>query len=126
MSLRPPISPRTYTLFPSATLFLSLVAALGAIDVEGDDDGAKESLRLLSLAVDARGVLAVEPVAKFAVGRSDLAPLALHLVEEANEAGPFRCIAGRLRDRTSVVKGKSVSVSVDLGVRRLMKHKKNK
>src|SRR3546814_14912884 len=99
MSLRPPISPRTYTLFPSATLFLSLVAALGAIDVEVDADGAKESLRLLRLAVDARGVLAVEPVAKFAVGRSDLAPLALHLVEEANEAGPFRCIAGRLRGR---------------------------
>src|SRR3546814_2184218 len=110
MNRGPPGPTLTDTLLPSTTLFRSrdtaraapplarrddprhdverdqpLVAALGAIDVEGDADGAKESLRLLRLAVDARGVLAVEPVAKFAVGRSDLAPLALHLVEEANE-----------------------------------------
>src|SRR3546814_3402335 len=61
-----------------------LVGFILAIDVERDAGGAEKSFGLLCLALDARRILAAEPVRIFAIGRPNLALLSGHLVEKMN------------------------------------------
>ena len=55
-----------------------------AIDVEGNACGAKKGFGLLRLALDALGILGIEPFAIFAIGRPGPAIPGYHLVEEGN------------------------------------------
>src|SRR3546814_20050282 len=123
MIRRPPRSTRTDTLFPYTTLFRSVVraerpgdgrcAVRDRIDVplrragveRGRDPGRDDDPEIPPLSGAAR------------LGGED--PRSGPRPPEREEASP------ESRDRPSVVEGKSVSVRVDLGGRRILKKKNN-
>src|SRR3546814_15608241 len=112
MILRPPRSTRTDTLFPYTTLFRSIAEA-----------GAQ---RIADQAFDNRvvGALAqvgelVDPMMGGSVPADFLQAdhVGVDLLQDRDDASHI--------DRKSVASGKSVSVRVDLGGRRIIKKKKN-
>src|SRR3546814_17181441 len=138
MIRRPPRSTRTDTLFPYTTLFRShaLGTALidGALAVAHDDMIVRHAHRLYQFgAGDRRRPGAVDDhpdVRKLAPGQvtgvdqaggGDDRGAVLVVVKDG-DVHPF--LQRRFEDRKSVVAGKSVSVRVDLGGRRIIKKKK--
>src|SRR3546814_18151557 len=109
MIRRPPRSTRTDTLFPYTTLFRSELPQAGARHVAGHPRAAGQ----------ARGPPAQHAYVAFHSQRGK-APS-----HRARDDGHLRaaCRAHR-QDRKSVVKGKSVSVRVDLGGSTIIKKKK--
>src|SRR3546814_15212836 len=131
MIRRPPRSTRTDTLFPCATLFRSERRLITARDQARI---ANETLRAAQVRVQAGRASPIE-AERANVARVN-ADAALTREERAVEVARFTLsriigqpIAGPLdtdwfSDRKSVVQGKSVSVRVDLGGRRIIKKKK--
>src|SRR3546814_16181827 len=129
MIQRPPRSTRTDTLFPYTTLFRSAVSCVGS----------SSSYRALACGTrchdrQARALrLAVQPRTFRLRASCRISPGADHgYAERPRRRGRHRDrrIArdrlGRRLDRKSVVEGKSVSVRVDLGGRRIIKKNKKK
>src|SRR3546814_19549802 len=126
---RPPISTRTYTLFPYTTRFRSRNHHHQAkpqrnqrkyphCDAD-NEHGDIEVQRFLALVVDERHVVTLD---------QPYHQRPEHEADSGEQYGQRRQMAehapGAL-DRTSVVKGKSVSVRVDLGGRRMIHKKKS-
>src|SRR3546814_13203624 len=123
MIRRPPRSTRTDTLFPYTTLFRSLARRAG------EDFGDVERLRqeALDLARAGDGLLVVFRQLVHAEDRDDVLQFLVALQHALHVAGSVVVlVADHVRvelDRKSVVQGKSVSVRVDLGGRRIIKNK---
>src|SRR3546814_15689366 len=129
MSRRPPSTTRTDTLFPYTTLFRSRLAALpDAVRRPGFGDYAvaavefpKGDMRFM------RG----SPNIRYAIDDAWLVAKTKRQKSNNNNAYPGLCgaiiasgsFAGTALDRKSVVSGKSVSVRVALGGRRIIKKK---
>src|SRR3546814_17947857 len=107
MIRRPPRSTRTDTLFPDTTLFRSLSTSEGSRYVE-----RKASVRPYMGYRSAPGNRLRNRVTR---GRVSAPPLFVRRFNLAAVSGG--------QDRKSVVSGKSVSVRVDLGGRRIIKNK---
>src|SRR3546814_14256553 len=110
MILRPPRSTRTDTLLPYTTLFRSIIGYYDERSGErapADVDGIPIRGKLVDLVNDIRA------------GQIDQVIVALPWAAE----GRLQEVVG---DRKSVVLGKSVSVRVDLGGRRIIKKKKKR
>src|SRR3546814_20599303 len=125
MIRRPPRSTRTDTLFPYTTLFRSLRAIAADQDraaaVTRDMQGWAERAETAAerdRELAARAAALDEELAALAAAPPDLKHRAQALADEAQ--------AARESDRKSVVEGKSVSVRVDLGGRRIIKKKVRK
>src|SRR3546814_17581108 len=107
MIRRPPRSTRTDTLFPYTTLFRSIA---------GDEGGAGADLHGAEIAAEEIACVAVGPARRRGAAFGPFG-----IFREA--AGVGAAQERRTADRKSVVSGKSVSVRVDLGVRRIIKNK---
>src|SRR3546814_12175550 len=127
MIRRPPRSTRTYTLFPYTTLFRSGLERCvrevrrGAPGAGGGIQAPPRRRAAGRLGGEVAGVY------RQAAGRRPGSGLAQGLADEPGcvrpaAAGVDRRLGGS--DRKSVVSGKSVSVRVDLGGRRIIKKKK--
>src|SRR3546814_12713979 len=119
MIRRPPRSTRTYTLFPYTTLFRSsqiyhLYSAGHRYVTNNDAAGDDDLERFLNAHPDIR-FFEVLFTAMSGVPRGKR--LRRHEMRNVFDYGRF------LPDRKSVVEGKSVSVRVDLGGRRIIKKK---
>src|SRR3546814_17684666 len=128
MILRPPVSTRTYTLFPYATLFRSqplaavyIIAILAAVAVACRPADHLDQLR--PLVAEQRVIFGAQRgIARRA---DDVRLVPRHAALTPACACRGRSSAGPApADRKSVVWGKSVEVRVDLGGRRLIKKKK--
>src|SRR3546814_16950820 len=119
----PPRSTRTDTLFPYTTLFRSRRIDLDVVVAVAGAHGellAPRQRHVVLLAVDVEAQLAV-----LALGDLDLVVAVAGLEHEL--VGKHRVLAGArvgFGERKSVVSGKSVSVRVDRGGRRISKKKK--
>src|SRR3546814_11286669 len=119
MHRRPPSATRTDTLFAYTTLFRSRP------DRGTDAHGSVAVAPIGAAALGARALYArrtVRPPARCRRGRSRHCRCAMLRDRSVDGAGRRRC--PRAEDRKSVVEGKSVSVRVDLGGRRIIKKKK--
>src|SRR3546814_16987626 len=122
MIRRPPRSTRTDTLFPYTTLFRSQRADGGCRQAPAADPrplrrgarGADHERPHVAVGARLRG--------RRPAGRAAAPHLAL-ADEGAGPGGGGPACRGARRDRKSVVEGKSVSVRVDLGGRRIIKKK---
>src|SRR3546814_15517051 len=116
MIRRPPRSKRTYTLFPYTTLFRSHLAEIVI---------ARQS-------VGGRLVLAVDDLLEPLLRAPRVPGVIIHIGDVVARLvavdilpdQPGDVLGLAVVDRTSVVEGKSVSVRVDLGGRRIIKKKK--
>src|SRR3546814_11020063 len=128
MIRRPPRSTRTDTLFPSTTLFRSGGAGL-PLAVGGTGSGRVHRLGQLSLAAGTPRRRFVVPLLhgnrrSRAVGRAGPTCEGRGYIPDMLFAPRPEDAPESRADRKSVVEGKSVSVSVDLGGRRSIKKKK--
>src|SRR3546814_17389011 len=143
MIRRPPKSTRTYTLFPYTTLFRSGIRASTSAEFSNRDafvltdgsganrfpiragtDGASNSAPLTAAEVRA---LLEEAFAVMSRARAQIRrPLDSRAQEAISLVDTNGAVLGLVRDRKSVVSGKSVSVRVDLGGRCIIKTKKHR
>src|SRR3546814_12019980 len=127
MLRRPTRSTRTDTLFPYPTLFRSAANVTGAAFGKSAKAATIEAdVRVIDVAIDDIGHVVTDDIAPQGIsGRSDERHIRAVRFEQPDDLFRIKPVPGdRAGDRKSVVEGKSVSVRVDLGGRRIFKKKK--